>query len=228
MKKPENRALSRFAACWLLLAGLVMSAHFCYVAVRSVAEGRPGEMLWITHIFTLTGGLGALFKSRRMVAFSLTALFLNHAFWTADALTYFATGRFPFGFAAYIKGQSPGVWIQSANHLFDLPLLIPSAYFLGGVPRRSWISSGAISTALVVFCYLFTAPAENVNCVFAAWPGMDRLYPAFLLSFSGVRHVAVVIAVTVFFNQLPVNLVLSLLFSAIGRKKAKDRPRPRR
>ena len=220
MKKSAISVLSKPAQWWLLLAGIVMTGHFFYVAWRTFLEGSLGEILWITHIFTLIGGVGALAKNRKLVSVALVALFLNHVFWITDAAAYFATGSFPFGFASYLDGQGLVMWLQSANHLFDLPLLFVSALFLKGVERHSWIISGSVSAILIIASRLFLAPELNVNCAFSPWPGMDRLYPAFVLGFSGARHVAVVIIATVFFNQLPVNFFLFRLFSAINRKKA--------
>ena len=224
MKRIEKSRKSLFASCWLFLAGLCMTGHFCYVAWRTIAAGTFGEILWITHIFTAIGGIGALAKNRKLVSAALVALFLNHAFWTADAVAWAFTGNFPFGFASYLLGQDAWAFLQSANHLFDLPLLFVSALLLKGVERRSWIWSGSISAILVIASRILVSRELNVNCAYAPWPGMDRLYPAFVLGFEGAAHVAVVIVVTVFFNHLPVNFCLFRLFEAINRKKAADKP----
>jgi hypothetical protein len=43
-------------------------------------------MFWLSHVVTLIGGLGALFRSRFVMSVAMASLFGHHALWRIDIM----------------------------------------------------------------------------------------------------------------------------------------------
>jgi hypothetical protein len=96
----------------------VMIGHFVYTFGRCFLRGTPADVFWVSHVGTLIGGLGALFRSRCVISIALVSLMGHLMFWLIDTFLWMVTGDFPFGTTTYLKDATLGDWLQSANHFF--------------------------------------------------------------------------------------------------------------
>ena len=125
-------------AGWVFsLFGWCMIGHFLFLAVCTFYRGTPEDMFWISHVGTLLGGLGAVFRNRRLISIAVVSLIGHHLFWLIDTLGWLLTGSFPFGTTGYLEGASPVDWLQSANHFFSVPFLLILAYRQDGVETQT-------------------------------------------------------------------------------------------
>ena len=92
---PVNTGKTEIPAWLYTFFAWMMIGHFIYIFGRCVLRGTPAEMFWISHVGTLIGGLGALFRSRFVMSIALVSLFGHHVFWLIDTLLWIVTGDFP-------------------------------------------------------------------------------------------------------------------------------------
>ncbi len=210
-----DNAMGRPSSRIYPVLGWILIGHFAFVLGRSVYLSVPENALWICHLGTLIGGLGACLRDRRLISLALVICFGHHVFWVFDTLSWLITGRFAVGATAYLQNRSLGGWIQSVNHFFVVPVLIILAVMQGGIDKHAWIWSSLLFLLLIAISLLLLPPASNVNCAHQPWPGLEPLVLHFvsLDPFSSVRYVLFIAAATVFGNYLPTNLVLNYAIS---------------
>jgi hypothetical protein len=173
---PVDTGKTEIPAWLYTLFAWVMIGHFIYIFGRCFLRGTPADVFWISHVGTLIGGLGALFRSRLVISIALVSLLGHHLFWLIDTLLWIVTGDFPFGTTTYLKDATFWDWLQSSNHFFSVPALLFLAYWLGGVERNAWIWS-TILFATLTFISAAWLPAEaNVNSAHRLWPGLEQLH----------------------------------------------------
>jgi len=194
---------------WLYpVLGWTMTGHFVYLVFRCFSNGTPEDLLWTSHVGTLVGGLGLLFKNRLLISLSLVSLLGHHSFWLLDTLTWLISGHFLFGTTAYLKDANMWEWLQSANHFFTVPSLLLIVFLEGEIKPYMWVWSAALFTLLITISYQFTPPASNVNCAHGLWPGLDQTLLAGLDQLHSLVYLASIILLNAFGNYLPVYLIL--------------------
>ena len=210
-----DNAMGRPSSRIYPVLGWILIGHFTFSLGRSLYLGAPENALWISHLGTLIGGVGACLQNRRIISLSLVICFGHHAFWVFDTLSWLITGRFAVGATAYLQNRSLGGWIQSANHFFTVPALLVLAVLQGGIDKHAWIWSSLLFLFLVLISLLLLPPASNVNCAHQPWPGLEPLILHFvsLSPFSSARYILFITAATIFGNYLPTNLVLNYAIS---------------
>ena len=206
---------------YTLLAG-VMIGHFIYLFGRCYLRGTLPDVFWISHIGTLIGGLGALFKSRFLISIALVCLLEHHLFWLIDTTVWLLTGNFPFGTTAYLKDANLGDWLQSANHFFSVPALLFLAYRQGGVEKNAWIWSTALFAVLTIISAAWLPPEANVNSAHRLWPGLDQLHLAPLEQLPRGWYPVIIVALNGLGNYLPVNLLLRAAYHYLLKRTHKS------
>jgi hypothetical protein len=161
-----------------------MILHFVTICAIKFAQGLPGEILWVSHIALLIGGIGLLLSCPLLVAAALLNVLILHGLWLVDCGTWLATGSFPLGITTHLRDADMASWIATAHHFYLVPLLLC-------VARRRWVRSReALLTAVAVFLFLtalsraFTDPALNVNFVFGARVG----FPVPFFQWGNLQH----------------------------------------
>ena len=207
IKKPNSRIYPVFG--WILIG------HFVFSLCRCIYIGVPEDALWISHLGTLIGGIGACLRNRRLISLALVSCFGHHAFWVMDTLSWLITGHFAVGTTTYLQNHSLSGWIQSANHFFTVPALLILAVLQKGIDRYAWIWAGLLFLLMVLISLFLLPPASNVNAAHQPWPGLEPLVSLFvpLSPFSPARYVFFITVVTIIGNYLPSNLVLSYAIS---------------
>jgi hypothetical protein len=206
--------------CLQLLFGILMVSHFVFIAFRCGYAGTLENILWISHVGTLIGGIGAIFRNRLLISVALVALAGHHGFWLIDSLTWLFTGNFPFGTTTYLRDANIYGWLQSSNHFFSLPFLLILAFFQGGIIKHAWVGSSLLF-ALLAFMSVFISPeSSNVNSVHQLWPGLDQTFISGLENYPPGIYVGTIILLNIIGNYLPAYWILVLLF---GITRTKDR-----
>ncbi len=199
----------------------VMIGHFIFIFGRCFLRGSPANVFWISHVGTLIGGLGALFRSRLVISIALVSLLGHHLFWLIDTLVWMVTGNFPFGTTTYLKDATLGDWLQSSNHFFSVPLLLLLAYWQGGVEKNAWIWSTALFAALTFISAVWLPAEANVNSAHRLWPGLEQLLFAPLAQLPTGWYPVIVVALNGLGNYLPANLLLRGVYHYLFKLKHK-------
>jgi len=197
------------------LLGWCMIGHFVFLMGRTFLRGTPEDPFWISHVGTLLGGLGALFRNRRLISVSLVALFSHHLFWLIDTSLWLVTDKFPFGTTTYLKNATLGDWLQSANHFFSVPFLLLLAYWQDGVEKHAWVWSTAIFAILASISFFFLSPEANVNSAHRLWPGLDQTHLAILENLPRGLYLVFLVVLNGLGNYLPSNLILRGIYAII-------------
>ena len=190
------------------LLAWAMIGHFIFIFCRCYVRGTLPDVFWISHIGTLIGGMGALFRSRFLISIALVCLLEHHLFWLIDTTIWALTGKFPFGTTTYLKDAGLGDWLQSSNHFFSVPALLFLAYRQGGVEKNAWIWSTALFAALTFISAVWLPPEANVNSAHRLWPGLERLHLTPLEQLPKGWYPVITVALNGLGNYLPVNLLL--------------------
>jgi hypothetical protein len=195
--------------------GAIMLSHFVFCLYRFTSLGNPGGVLWISHICTLIGGIGACLRNRFLISVALVACFGHHLFWMGDIFSWLLTGKFAVGVTSYLEHAGFGAWVQSSNHFFLVPMLLVLAALHGPIDKYAWIGAAGLFTCLVAISLVFLPSASNINCAHGPLPGLAPLitFMAGQSVLSGGQYVAFIIAFTTLANYLPANLFLRWAFS---------------
>jgi len=203
-----------------LLFGILMISHFVYIVLRCFYAETLEDILWISHVGTLIGGLGAIFQNRLLISVALVSLAGHHGFWLIDTLTWILTGNFPFGTTTYLRDADIYGWLQSSNHFFSLPFLLVLAFFQGGIKKHVWVWSSLLFALLAVMSVSISPESSNVNSVHQLWPGLDQSFLSGLDQYPPGFYVGTLILMNIVGNYLPAYWMLILLF---GITQSKDR-----
>ena len=189
-----------------------MIGHFLYLILRCVYENTLEDTLWISHVGTLIGGIGAVRQSRVMISTALVALIGHHSFWLIDTLTWFITGSFPFGTTTYLQEADIFGWLKSSNHFFSMPLLLVLIFYQNGIAKHAWLWASLLFAILALLSFFISPEISNVNSIHHLWPGLDQSVLEGLDNFPPPFFVGSIILLNMFFNYLPGYLVLIALF----------------
>jgi hypothetical protein len=211
------------------VAGTAMLSHFIFCLCRCIHLGVPEQVLWISHIATLIGGIGAFLRNRFLISLALVTCLGHHTFWLFDIIFWLITGNFAVGVIAYLQNASLGAWLQTSNHFFVAPMLLVLVIYHGAINKYIWIWASALSVSLIAVGLIFFSPDYNLNCAYYPWPGLERL--VFMLPglspFSPGLYLFYVIVLTTFGNYLPTNLILAYAISNVRLwKKSKRKKQP--
>jgi len=212
MKLPLIKTNKKKAPIWLYrFVGLFLISHFVYLTIRCFYKGEPENILWVSHVGTLIGGMGAMVQSRLLISIALVSLAGHHSFWMIDTFTWLFTGHFPFGTTTYLKDANILDWLQSANHFFSMPLLLILAFFQGGIKRHAWIGSSLLFAILAVLSSFISSVSSNVNSVHQLWPGLDTSFLWGLDQLPSAIYLVGLILINTLCNYLPAYFILVLL-----------------
>lgn len=147
---------------WLWIypvAGSAMLGHFIFCLCRCIYLGVPEHVLWISHIATLIGGIGAVLRNRFLISLALVTCLGHHLFWLFDITSWLITGNFIVGVTAYLQQASLGAWLQTSNHFFVAPMLLVLAILQGAINKYIWIWASALFVFLITVGLIFFSPA---------------------------------------------------------------------
>jgi len=212
LKFPLIKTYKKIAPIWLYrFIGVFMISHFVYLLIRCFYKGEPENILWVSHIGTLIGGIGAMMQSRLLVSVALVSLAGHHSFWMIDTFTWIFTGVFPFGTTTYLKDANILDWLQSANHFFSMPLLLMLAYFQGGIRKHAWIGSSLLFAILAVLSFFSSPVSSNVNSAYQLWVGLNTSFLSGLDQLPSALYIGALVLINTLGNYLPAYFIIVLL-----------------
>ena len=137
----------------LWLSGAVFGALLLLILFEKVPDKTLPEVFWVCHAGSFVLGLGLLFRSPVITGIGL----LSHV------------GFGSIGFlldVLFVSGKSVVSWLSHT--------ISPVAGWIairrwGGLPRFAPLHTWAFILSLMLFCYLFTPPAMNINVVHDPW-----------------------------------------------------------
>ena len=221
MKLPLIKRYHKSPPSWFfLLSGFLLISHFGYLVFRCFYTGTPEDILWISHVGTLIGGLGAIFQNKLLISVALVSLAGHHVFWLIDTLTWLFTGKFPFGTTVYLKDAGIYGWLQSSNHFFSLPVLLILAYYQGGMKKHTWVWSSLLFALLSFMSFFISPESSNVNSVHQLWPGLDQSFLSGLNQLPSGLYVGAIILMNIIINYLPIYYML-VVFLGVTQNNVK-------
>lgn len=129
-------------------------------------------------------------------------------FWTVDFLYRLVFDRRPRGLTGYMFDSGRPLWLRALS-LFHLPLAPVTLWMLHvlGYDTRALPAMLVLGAAILLACWAFTPPADNINWVHGVGGGPRTTRAA-------LRSLLLVMAGFGLFVWWPSHLVLSLLFPA--------------
>ncbi len=211
-----------------LFFGFMMIGHFILNIFICGQMRTFHDLLWLSHMGTLIGGVGALTRRPMLISVALVCLFEHHLFWFVDTVWWLISGEFPFGTTAYLKDAAVADWIKTSNHFFSVPFLLILAIIQGRVHKTAWIWSTALFATLAVVSAAWLPTSANVNCALAPCEGLDKMFCELfnICSFPLIWYFPLIIVFNGFLNYLPVNLGLSFIVPRIRSLARRFERRP--
>jgi hypothetical protein len=125
------------------------------------------NFLWFSDLALLIGLAATWLESPLLASMQAVSVVLLELVWTIDFLVRLLTGKQTIGIAAYMfkSDKPPFVRGLSLFHLVLPFFLLRIVYVLGYDPRALIMQSFFFWTVVLV-CYFFTKPSDNINWVF--------------------------------------------------------------
>jgi hypothetical protein len=164
------------------------------------------NFLWFSDIALLVGCAAMWLESPLLASMQAVSVTILELVWIVDFFARLASGRSPFGLAAYMFDSKLPVWLRGLSlfHLWMPPLLLWLVANLG-YDRRAWPAQTIVAWIVLPVSRLVSEPRENINWVFG--PGekpQEWMTPT--------RWLALLMIVFPFCLYLPTHLVLEALF----------------
>ncbi len=171
----------------------------------------PTTFLWVSDLALLLGLVALWLENRLLASMQAVSALIVELGWSIEYLLQLTTGVKVTGMAEYMfnSGQSSFV---SALSLFHIPLpffLLWLVYRLG-YDSRAWIAQTIFSWMVLLVCFFFTKPSDNINWAFGLkGEPQHAIAPALYLAIF-----MLLVPVCLF---LPVHLLLKAFMSKGGR-----------
>jgi hypothetical protein len=125
------------------------------------------NFLWFSDLALLIGLAATWLESPLLASMQAVSVVLLELVWIIDFLVRFLTGKQTTGIAAYMfkSDKPPFVRGLSLFHLVLPFFLLRIVYVLGYDPRALIMQTFFFWTVVLV-CYFFTKPSDNINWVF--------------------------------------------------------------
>ncbi|MBS3072444.1 hypothetical protein J4477_01255 [Candidatus Pacearchaeota archaeon] len=159
-KKIILNILGVFFILWGILA--VTNAIF-------QSQENNASILWFCYIVLLIIGFGMLFKNDGLLVAQLNIVIIPFLIYFLDFAYRFATGSSLFGITDYFFSDWPIFSkIISIQHFFTIPLTLFALYLIKVKMKYSYLISFFELILVFIVTYVFTDPADNINCVFSS------------------------------------------------------------
>jgi hypothetical protein len=147
----------------------------------------PANFLWFSDVALLLTVPALWLESRLLASTQAVSVALLELVWIADFLARLAAGVQLVGIAGYMFKADKPLYLRGLSlfHLV-LPFLLLWLTYRLGYDRRAWAVQTVLAWAVLLACFFFTDPAENINWTFG--PGEEpqhrvapRLYLVLLM-----------------------------------------------
>lgn len=146
---------------WTLIAIVVFSGYLAYYSFAA-------SCLWFSSIALFVSCIALWRESALLTSMQTISVLLLEIAYTIDLIVRLLSGHFLFGLSYYFfQSEDSPFWVRSLS-LFHIPLpalLLWMIHRLGYDPRALALQT-AFAWSLLLMCYFFTDPRDNVNWVF--------------------------------------------------------------
>jgi hypothetical protein len=127
----------------------------------------PANFLWFSDIALLLTVPALWLENSLLASMMAVSVMVLELAWNVDYFVRLASGVRLIGLADYMFDPSKSLFLRSLSlfHVFLPPLLLWMVYRLSYDPRALFAQTALCWTVLMV-CYLFTDPSENINWAF--------------------------------------------------------------
>ncbi|HZA55396.1 MAG TPA: hypothetical protein VE616_14190 [Candidatus Udaeobacter sp.] len=161
------------------------------------------NFLWFSDLALLIGLVALWLENPLLASMQAVSVLILELAWVIDFVVRLATGKQVIGIAAYMFRSDKPLFLRALS-LFHvvLPVFFVWLVYTLGYDSRAWIMQTVFSWAVLLLCFFFTKPSDNVNWVFGLGdPPQQKIRPGLYLA---LLLVAIPICV-----YLPAHLILA-------------------
>jgi len=125
------------------------------------------NFLWVSDLALLIGLAATWLESPLLASMQAVSVLLLEILWIIDFLVRLVTGKKIIGIAEYMFKSDKPLFVRGLSlfHLV-LPFFLVWLVYVLGYDSRAWILQTFLFWTVVLVCYLFTNPSDNINWVF--------------------------------------------------------------
>ena len=125
------------------------------------------NFLWFSDLALLIGLAATWLESPLLASMQAVSILLLELIWIIDFLVRLATGKPIIGIAEYMFKSDKPLFVRclSLFHLV-LPVFLAWLVYVLGYDSRAWMLQTFLFWTVVLVCYYFTKPSDNINWVF--------------------------------------------------------------
>jgi hypothetical protein len=141
------------------------------------------NFLWFSDLALFIGLAALWLESPLLASMQAVSVVFLELVWTVDFLARLATGKVLIGIAEYMFKSDKPLFVRGLS-LFHiaLPFLLIGLVYRLGYDERALTAQTIFSWMVLVVCFFFTKPSDNINWVFG--PGkqpQQKISPALYL-----------------------------------------------
>jgi hypothetical protein len=135
----------------------------------------PANFLWFSDLALLIGLAALWLESPFLASMQAVSVLLLELVWIVDFLTRLVSGRQLIGIAEYMFKADQPVFVRALSlfHLV-LPFFLLWLVHRFGYDPRAWIAQTVLFWVVLLVCFFFTKPSENINWVFGPASGPQQ------------------------------------------------------
>ena len=125
------------------------------------------NFLWFSDLALLIGLAATWLESPLLASMQTISVLLLELVWIIDFLVRLVTGKQIIGIAEYMFKSDKPLFVRALSlfHLV-LPFFLVWLVYVLGYDTRAWILQTLLFWTVVLVCYFFTKPSDNINWVF--------------------------------------------------------------
>jgi hypothetical protein len=143
------------------------------------------NFLWFSDLALLITLVALWLESPLLASMQAVSVLLLELVWIIDFIARLITGVQLVGLSAYMFESEKPLFLRGLSlfHLV-LPFLLLWLVYRLGYDRRAWLVQTVFAWIVLLVCFFFTKPSENINWTFG--PGKEpqqRIAPSLYLAF---------------------------------------------
>ena len=146
---------------------LLYSLFVCVLVPTYWRHYGPANFLWFSDLALLIGLVAVWLENPLLASMQAVSVLILELGWVIDFVVRLATGKQIIGIAAYMFRSDQPLFLRALSlfHLV-LPVFFVWLVYTLGYDSRAWTIQTVFSWAVLLLCFFFTKPADNVNWVF--------------------------------------------------------------
>lgn len=196
---PENEILLVIKICYSIFVCILVPVYWRHYG--------PANFLWFSDIALFVTLAALWLESPLLASMQAVSVVVVEIGWNLDFFVGLVLGRSPIGLAAYMFDRSIPLYLRALS-LFHVPLppFLVWLVYRFGYDERGLVLQLATAAVVMLVCYFFTKPSENINWAFGPGPKPQTWMP------SG-WYLALVMMLFSVCVYLPSHLLLQAMFA---------------